>query len=607
MQKNIDFLQPDIFSGSSINTSRDERRKTVLMNSIAGLGILVLVGLGLIAFAQGATFLGIFDISVALILMVLLSYMHFSGNYIFCCYCGVAVMTCLYLYLFFTGGVNKTAFMWHYTFPLFSLFLLGARHGALSTLILFVPSVSFLLFDLQSDKINIYTIDFAYRFIPSFLTVFLFSYMYEKSRAKAQFELEQAHDRLEERVKERSKELVKEINQRKKVQSEKAVTEAKLLKAEKMEAIGLMAGGVAHDLNNILSGLISYPELLLMQLPRDSEMRQDVESMKAAGKRASEIVADLLTVARGAASVKKAANLNIFVHEYLQSPEFNKCSLQYRKITFTTRLSPDLANIFCSPVHIKKCLMNLIINGAEATDKAGEIVISTRNQDVVQPISKNYYVPPGHYAVLSVTDTGTGIADKDIDHIFEPFYTKKIMGVSGTGLGLAVVWNTVQDHNGAIAVHTSGKGTTFELYFPITDEPAEEQEAFCQLKDLQGNGEKILVVDDEALQRDIASRKLTILGYKVHTLPSGEEAVKYLMDNTVDLILLDMIMDPGMNGRETYEQIIRLHPGQKAVIASGFSQTEDVVRTQEIGAHGFLKKPYTIEELGKAVLMEIAG
>lgn len=605
MKKKFNFLQTAVLWGVQGKTDREERRKIILMNSLFSLGIFVLVTLGIISLFQNAIFFGLLDLCVALILTGLLVYMRFSGNYIFCCYCGIAVMTCLCLYLFFTGGVGRTAFMWHYTFPLFSLFLLGARHGAVATLILFVPSALFLLFDLQSDRINIYTVDFAIRFIPSFLTVFLFSYMYEKSRASTQSELELAHDRLEERVKQRTEELFQEISERKKIQEEKIAAEAKLLKSEKMEAIGLMAGGVAHDLNNLLSGLIGYPELLLLKLPRDSEMRHDIEAMKAAGKRASEIVADLLTVARGIASVKKAANLNTLVNEYLHSPEFKKCSSQYPQVKFTAKLDHHIANISCSPVHIKKCLMNLIINGAESIEQRGEVIISTRNKDVDPAISKKYCVPPGHYAVLSVADTGKGISDKDIDHIFEPFYTKKIMGVSGTGLGLAVVWNAVQDHNGGIAVQSSDEGTTFEIFLPITDDSDMEQEQNFQLQDFQSNGEKILVVDDEALQRDIASKKLAIFGYKVHCVSSGEEAVKYMKDNTVDLVLLDMIMDPGMNGRETYEQILRLHPGQKAVIVSGFSQTEDVTKAQDLGAKGFLKKPYTIEELGKALLEEL--
>ncbi len=376
-------------------------------------------------------------------------------------------------------------------------------------------------------------------------------------------------------------------------------------RAKKMEAIGLMAGGVAHDLNNILSGIVSYPELLLLQLPEDSELRKPISAIQESGQRAAAVVADLLTVARGVASARETSNLNTLILQYLDSPEHKKVESFHRNVSCTTQLEPELANISCSPVHIKKCLMNLITNAAEAVDIEGDVVVSTRNQTVDDPAGKTLPIEKGQYVVLSVRDTGSGIAEKDVDHIFEPFYTKKIMGRSGTGLGLSVVWNTVQDHGGTITVASSKDGTTFELYFPISEEEVPVKETGTKIEQLKGNGERILIVDDERQQRDIASQILISLGYEVNAVSSGEKAIEYMKENSVDLLLLDMIMDPGINGRQAYEQIITIHPGQKAVIASGFSKNDDVQKLNQLGVEGFIKKPYSLEQLGKAVKFEL--
>ncbi len=374
---------------------------------------------------------------------------------------------------------------------------------------------------------------------------------------------------------------------------------------KKMEAIGLMAGGVAHDLNNILSGITSYPELILMDLPQNSELREPINEIHLAGQRAVAVVADLLTVARGVASKKEPGNINTIIKDYLDSPECRKLHSLDHEVDITTDLAPDLLLIACSTIHIRKCIMNLVTNGAEALTENGTVAISTCNEYVGESLCRELNLEKGRYAVLSIHDTGPGIAAKDREHIFEPFYTKKVMGKSGTGLGLAVVWNTVQDHGGAIALHSNESGTTFSLYFPVTKEETVAPAPVTDPENLHGNGEHILVVDDEPQQRDIATRILTSLDYSAIAVSSGEEAIQYVQTQAADLILLDMLMDPGINGRATYEEIIKMYPGQKAVIASGFSQSDDVKKAFQLGAKGFIKKPYTREQLGLTIKEEL--
>jgi CheY-like chemotaxis protein len=194
----------------------------------------------------------------------------------------------------------------------------------------------------------------------------------------------------------------------------------------------------------------------------------------------------------------------------------------------------------------------------------------------------------------------------DIEKIFEPFYTKKVMGRSGTGLGLAVVWATVKDHEGYIDVQSEdGKGSTFTIYLPATREELAIDQEEISPEDYTGSGESILVIDDVKEQREVVTMILTRLGYKVHAVSSGEEAIEFLKTHAMDLLILDMIMDPGIDGLETYRRILELNPKQKALIVSGFSDTDRVKKAQELGAGAYVRKPYILEKIGLAIRKEL--
>ena len=388
---------------------------------------------------------------------------------------------------------------------------------------------------------------------------------------------------------------------------ERTRLERELNQAQKMESIGLLAGGVAHDLNNILSGIISYPELMLLRLPEESDLRKPLTTILQSGRRAAEIVNDLLTIARGVANKKETLDLHQIINEYLESPEYCEIIKEHPEITLKTAFTDNLPPVLCSAVHVKKCLMNLINNSAEAIDTNGtiEIVTSTLQPDC--PAVNQLGLKPGGYVCLSINDDGPGISDEDIEHIFEPFYSKKIMGKSGSGLGLAVVWNTMHDHNGRVTVTNCDIGIRFDLYFPTaekSDAPAFEKN-MASLSELNGKLEKILIVDDEPLQREVARQILEELNYEVVDVSSGEEAIVWCRNNRADLIILDMMMEPGINGRETFAQIREFRPGQKAIICSGFSANDAVEETLCNGAGSYIKKPYSIAELGTAVKQEL--
>ncbi|MBT8489726.1 MAG: response regulator, partial [Deltaproteobacteria bacterium] len=402
--------------------------------------------------------------------------------------------------------------------------------------------------------------------------------------------------------------ILVDLTETKKAEEEKEKLKAKLQNARKMEALGNLAGGVAHDLNNVLGGIVGYPGLLLSDLPDNSPLQKPLRIIEKSGEKEAAIVQDLLTLARRGVAVSEIVNLNDIIREQMKAPEHVLLCHYHPDVQFEIRLDDNLMNISGSPIHLSKTLMNLLSNAAEAMSSSGTVIITTGNRYVNRPSEGFDDIKEGRYAVLSVTDSGVGMSTEDKERIFEPFYTKKIMGRSGTGLGMAVVWGTVKDHGGYIEIDSKeGYGSTFTLYFPAT--------AVCEkqvrgrhnipFEKLKGKEETILIIDDVREQRELAFAILARLGYVVTAVSNGEEAVGYMREQSADLLIMDMIMDPKMDGLETYKRILELHPGQKAIIASGFSETDRVTEAQRLGAGAYVKKPYSMEELAIAVRHEL--
>lgn len=619
-------MQSFLYSGIREGQDSETLRKIIMLNIFLFIGALLLIFMGVIALLQGAMLLGVADFFIAVLLFFLLYYLHKTGNEPFVSNCGVAILFFFFCYLFYLGGVHTTSFMWLYTYPLFSLYLLGLPRGMWSSILLFCFCLGYLIVDLSSESIEIYTIDFAARFIPSYLIVCTLAFLVEHSRSgsrealmdkqltlagtiselqQKEKELEEARDQLEMRVKLRTVELEQAIGQlktemeeRKWAQQERLRLESELLRVEKMELLGRLAGGVAHDLNNVLSGLVSYPDLLLLKLPAESEMRAPLENIRRAGKKAAVIVQDLLTLARRGLTVSEKVQLNALITAHLHSPEFLNLQEMYSGVTITTDLASDLQTIKGSPVHLEKALMNLLINSFEAIEDQGTISIVTENRYVNSPIKGYDTTISGNYVVMTINDTGVGIPQDKLEKIFEPFYTSKVMGRSGTGLGMTVVWGTVKDHGGYLDVESSPeKGTTISLFLPVEKEEkkAEDEAETETLK--QGTGETILLVDDDPEQRSLGEIIMTTVGYKIKTVASGEDAVAFLKENEVDLILLDMIMQPGMDGLDTYKNILTFKPDQKVIIVSGYSETDRIKEALELGVRSYIKKPYSLEEI----------
>ena len=506
------------------------------------------------------------------------------------------------IYLIYTIGIRHQLEVtpWAFLF-VFLLFLLFPNKKSGFFTFAFIALLCIAMLVTGSQVVNI-QFDYLVRFFFS-LTVFsilsyctvLLRFNYLKSNEKNTMSLKES-ERLYRKL---SNQLMEEIKQR-------DFIEKKLHHAIKMEAVGKMAAGVAHDLNNILSGMVTYPDLLLMDMKKNDPIREPIELIKNSGMKAAAIVEDLLTLSRKAVNISEVVDLRKIVNEYLSSPEHQTLLAQHGNIRVRTIFNPDLPNIKGSPIHLTKTVMNLICNALEAMPKGGTVSIQIEDQYIQTGTAHSGPIAEGRYTVLSVSDMGIGIEKEEMEKIFEPFYTKKVMGRSGTGLGMAVVLGAVEDHGAFINVDSEiDKGTCVTIYYPVTKDDVTLEKPEQNRVPVMGDNEAILVIDDVPEQLKIACEILERLGYDATPCKSGEEALQKIEGKQYDLMIIDMVMAPGMDGLETYKRVLETHPGQKAVFATGFSDDIKIQRAQDIGAGPCLEKPYSLERMEQIIASEL--
>ncbi len=389
---------------------------------------------------------------------------------------------------------------------------------------------------------------------------------------------------------------------------EKEILASRLERAGKMEAVGTLAGGVAHELNNILSGIVSYPELLLMDLPPDSPLKKPIGTIQRSGEKAAEIVRDMLLLSRRGVSASEPLDTDRVVHKYLDGSEHRELIASHPSIRVELSLQKGLPAVPGSEKQLLRALESLVHYGFQTMPEGGVLRIETEYAALDREYVGYEPVKPGDYVLLRVSDQGPALNREHLERIFEPFYAKKVLNRPGTGLGLPVVWGIVKDHGGFVDVFTGEEtGTTFTLFLPAAEDyglPTAVDEN-VEATDIMGRGETVLVVDDIQEQRILAEGILKRLNYRPVTLESGEAAVAYLKQYTADLVVLDMVMEPGMDGLDTYREILALRPGQKAIMASGYSETDRVREARRLGIGAYLNKPYNVEVLGRAVRVEL--
>ncbi|WP_035235515.1 hybrid sensor histidine kinase/response regulator [Desulfobacter vibrioformis] len=402
--------------------------------------------------------------------------------------------------------------------------------------------------------------------------------------------------------------VIRDISDQKKLQA----LEKELNSSKKLKNLGLLAGSVAHDLNNILAGIATYPEILLLEGNLEPKVRESLGIIKKSGQNASAVVNDLLTISSDIREECQILNINTIIARFMAGPEFKKIKAAYGKVEIDMHLEPELLTISGSYIHIEKSIMNLVVHAlgsiaATAGPGNGTIVLSTANYyvDSEKNGHTEHHLSPGEYVMLEVLDPGKEIPQDCLNKIFEPFFIQKEMGRSGTGLGLTLVKNTVLDHRGKIFVASDETGTKFTLLFPALRSELPMANHPAAIEEIRGKGETLLVVDDLESQRKIAETILKELGYKVFSVANGVSAISFIMQTPVDLILLDMVMTTSISGLETYRLIKKIRPDQKAIIANGHSESEDVLKAQSLGAGAFIKKPYTILDMGIAVKEEL--
>ena len=400
---------------------------------------------------------------------------------------------------------------------------------------------------------------------------------------------------------------VRDITERVRGEQEKLALQEKLAKANKLKALGLMAGSVAHDLNNILTAVVSYPDILLMQMDSSDKYYQEIKKIQQAGKRAAAVVNDLVSIARGKKSQTPVENLNQIITDHLKSIEHGERQAEFDGVRVMTMLAPDLGNVECSAQRIHKILLNLLGNAFEAVKADGTITIATENCRFIKPVADGQPRRPGDYVKLTVSDNGPGIGREHLERIFDPFYTTKKNQKSGTGLGLSIVWNCVLEHDGWVEVKDNQPGAVFEVYLPATNQaPASSFEEKVQPARRSG-GETILLVDDQPEQNETIQKMLNSLGYKTFSVTSSGEAIAFVRSCRVDLAVLDMMMGDDINGCQIYEQMLEANPAQKAIIISGYSKTDEVDRARTLGVSQVLEKPVTLPAVSRAIRQALSG
>jgi len=395
--------------------------------------------------------------------------------------------------------------------------------------------------------------------------------------------------------------IARDVTERILAQREIKKLEKQVLQAQKMEAIGTLAGGVAHDFNNILQAILGYTQILLMSKSEDDPDVQNLKQIEMAVKRASELTHQLLAFSQKVKSELRPINLNQEVREV---EKLLRRTIP-KMINIELRLAEDLKVINADAAQLEQVIMNLCVNARDAMPEGGSIIIETENVFMDDEYCKEHLgSKAGSYVMLSISDTGDGMDKETLEHIFEPFFTTKDVG-KGTGLGLAMVYGIVENHDGYITCYSEpGKGTNFKIYFPVIDaEPYRIEDVKQEdLSGLKGNGETLLLVDDEDSLRELGKTILEEFGYKVILANNGESALKTYeaQKSDISIVVLDLIM-PGMGGSQCLEKLLEIDPDAKVVIASGYAVNGETKRAIDAGAKGFVRKPYEVKQFLRTV------
>ena len=373
--------------------------------------------------------------------------------------------------------------------------------------------------------------------------------------------------------------------------TEKKYLEEQLQLAQKMEALGTLAGGIAHNFNNMLMGIMGNVSLVLLDTDKKKPQYEKLKNIEKLVESGSKLTSQLLGYAREGRYEIKPLSLNRLVKE--TSETFGTAKKEIRIIR---DLAPDLLTIEADQGQIEQALWNLYVNAADAITGSGDLILKTSNVTNMNMVGKQYNPRPGNYVLLTVTDSGIGMDKKTMNHIFEPFFTTKGVG-KGTGLGLASVYGIIKAHDGYIDVESrKGHGTTFKIYLPVSNRKVAGKTELAQ-EPVKGS-ETVLLVDDEETVIDVGRQMLERMGYTVLAARSGKDAIELYRahKDAIHIVILDLIM-PEMSGGETYDEIKKTNPHVKVLLSSGYSKDSRATEILARGCNGFIQKPYTMKGL----------
>jgi PAS domain S-box-containing protein len=389
-----------------------------------------------------------------------------------------------------------------------------------------------------------------------------------------------------------------DTTERVKAEAERDSLESQLRQAQKMEAIGRLAGGVAHDFNNILTIILGYSQMALMNLQPGQKFYSQFQKINDAARRSATMIGKVMAFSRQQNAEPQRLNLNT----HLESTKGLLGKIVREDIRMSFIPGAELHDIYLDPTQFDQVIMNLVVNARDAMPKGGSLIIETANFTCDSEYClKHHGFQPGNYALISVSDTGCGMDKETQEHIFEPFFTTKGEG-EGTGLGLATVYGIVEQNHGFINIYSEpGKGATFKIYFPVYEGQDEKHYQLEDLENITGE-ETILLAEDDDEVRAFTRNALQQLGYQVIDFGEPSEALEYFEkhSNEIDLLITDLVM-PGMNGQELHRQIEQIKPGIKVLYTSGY--TSNIISVQGIIKRGinFLQKPFAPAVLGKKI------
>jgi signal transduction histidine kinase len=560
--------------------------KNVTLNITLTIGILTTLYFGISDSIQHRIVAGLISLFVTmafgliLVLNILVPYVRKAIHVGFVVLVGTA-----FLILLYTQFPDPAIVFWCFPFPLVALFLLGRKQGAAALIIYSIGIIVVFLLDFNRPTAK-YTYEYAIRYCGVMVVISFLAYYYEVMRSRSIALVHSLNQTLEQRVEERTKALEE--------------SQERLRQAEKIEAIGLLAGGIAHDFNNQLTGIMGLADLIRVSAQDNAEIRELAEGILSSSRRSAELTAQLLAFARKANLLAVPVDIHVVVANVVKVLEHTID----KRISLKQELVANPSTILGDPTSLENALLNLALNARDAMPTGGEMIFTTSIADLEESDCRNlmYDIIPGTYLRLSVTDSGCEMDKKTLNRLFEPFFTTKEPG-KGTGMGLPAVYGTVRSLNGAIMVHSEpDRGSSFHLYLPILKMdgqiPAPLAESVMPEK---GHGQ-ILLVDDERIVSESVKKMLQLIGYSVTVFHNGKEASDFYSGNwkTIDLVIIDMIM-PVMGGKDTFRAMKHNNPGVKALIASGYSLNGEAQSILDMGASGFIQKPFDITEFSERI------